>query len=143
MSLEEVEELQRKQLNALREQEAMLAREKALKEGTVKFHYDSQREKVEAKRKASPGKRKMGALRTRKQTDLFGVQVSSAIPFCIGKKEAERKPKRPAPKRQPSPPEGSVKVFLTLIIFREVLVTYINPFSFKRAVFASASCENL
>ena len=54
MTDEEVEELQRKQLNALLEQEAMLAREKALKEGTVKFHCDSQREKVEAKRKASP-----------------------------------------------------------------------------------------
>ena len=104
MSPEEAKELQRKQLNALREQEAMLAREKALKEGTVKFHYDSQREKVEAKRKASPGKGKIGALRTRKQTDLFGVQVSSAIPFYIGKKEVERKPKLPAPTRQPSPP---------------------------------------
>ena len=46
----------------------------------------------------------MGALRTRKQTGLFGVQVSSATPFCIGKKEIERKPKRPAPARQPSPP---------------------------------------
>ena len=107
MTNEEVEELQRKQLQVLQEHEAMLEREKALKEGTIKFHYDSQRERVEAKRKASPGKGKMGSLRSRKQTDLFGVQVSSAIPFCIGKKEVQRKPKRPAPEHQQSPPAES------------------------------------
>ena len=58
MTDEQVEELQPKQLNALLEQEALLAREKSLKEGTVKFHYDSQREKVEAKGKPPPERAK-------------------------------------------------------------------------------------
>ena len=38
----------------------------------------------------------MGALRARKQTEHFGLPVSSAIPFCIGKKNASRAPKRSA-----------------------------------------------
>ena len=40
MSTEDVEELQRKQLQQLVEQEELMAREKSLKEGTVKYHYD-------------------------------------------------------------------------------------------------------
>ena len=109
MTTEEVEELQRKQLQQLLEQEELLAREKSLKEGTVKYHYDQQRERhLEnlEKAKRSPGKGKMGALRTRKQTDHFGVPVSSTIPFCL-EKEATRGPKRPvsAVKSPPKPEE--------------------------------------
>ena len=110
MSTEEVEELQRKQLQQLIEQEELQAREKLLKEGTVKYHYDQQRERhLEnlEKAKRSPGKGKMGALRTRKQTEHFGLPVSSAIPFCLGKKEVKRGPKRPVStvKSPPKPEE--------------------------------------
>ena len=110
MSTEDVEELQRKQLQQLIEQEELMAREKALKEGTVKYHYDQQRERhLEnlEKAKRSPGKGKMGALRSRKQTEHFGLPVSSAIPFCLGKKEATRGPKRSvsAIKSPPKPEE--------------------------------------
>ena len=94
MTNEQVEELQRKPLQQLIEQEELMAREKSQKEGTVKYHYDQQRERHLEKVKRSPGKGKMGALRTRKQTDHFGVPVSSAIPFCVGKKDATRPPKR-------------------------------------------------
>ena len=116
MSTEDVEELQRKQLQQLIEQEELMAREKSLKEGTVKYHYDQQRIHHLEKAKRSPGKGKMGALRSRKQTEHFGLPVSSAIPFCLGKKDATRGPKRsvsavksPPKPEEPEQPQGGTR----------------------------------
>ena len=107
MSIEDVDELQHKQIQQLIEQEELMAREKALKEGTIKYHCDQQRERHLERAKRSPGKGKMGALRSRKQTEHFGLPVSSAIPFCLGKKDASRAPKRSvsAVKSPPKPDE--------------------------------------